>query len=243
MQSVRREEYKYYIGLDHVEHIESCLASLMSLDPACNNNTGQYAVRSLYFDTPDSKDLNEKMDGIIDREKFRIRTYPGTVLENIFKLERKSKIDSVIEKNSLKISKENALNFQNGIYNELFNLNNDFANYCYKKLKSEGYRPVVIVEYDRKAFTLPYCNIRITIDKNLATGNGNRDITCSDYCNTPVFLDGMAILEVKFEKYLPSHIQDYLSRFNLRRCAISKFSLSQLNIAVNPWSDELIRPF
>ena len=103
--TVRREEYKYYIGQSELGNVELALKSLMALDPSCDNPKGYYVVKSLYFDTPNSRDLDEKMDGIIDREKYRIRTYPNAKNEK-FKLEKKSKIDSVIEKNSLSISKK-----------------------------------------------------------------------------------------------------------------------------------------
>ena len=33
------------------------------------------------------------------------------------------------------------------------------------RFQSDGYRPVIIVEYDQQAYELPYCNIRVTIDK------------------------------------------------------------------------------
>ena len=143
--TVRREEYKY-IGQSELGNVELALKSLMALDPSCDNPKGYYVVKSLYFDTPNSRDLDEKMDGIIDREKYRIRTYPNAKNEK-FKLEKKSKIDSVIEKNSLSISKKKLLIFKMQFI-DLLKLKNKFANQCYK-FQSEGYRPVVIVEYDR----------------------------------------------------------------------------------------------
>ena len=62
---VRREEYKYYIGQSELTHVELALKSLMKLDPSCDNRKGFYTVKSLYFDTPNSRDLDEKMDGIL----------------------------------------------------------------------------------------------------------------------------------------------------------------------------------
>lgn len=241
--NIRREEYKYYIGLNQVTFLEKALESLMNLDEACNNFHKSYSVKSLYFDTPDDKDLNEKLDGIIDREKFRIRTYPSSNSLPMYKLEQKLKFDTVIQKVSLKIEPEHVKNIQDGNYKDMKGLNNDFADYCYNRFSSLGYRPKVIVEYDRTAFTLPFCNIRITIDKNLSTYNGGTDLMNASLSKTPIFLDGMAILEVKFEKYLPSYIQNALSKFNLKRCAISKFVHSRVHTIGNSWSDHLVRPF
>jgi len=240
---IRREEFKYYIGLDQIDRAKTILSSLMHLDKACENHNQSYLVKSLYFDTPDSKDLNEKLDGIIDREKFRIRTYPKSTLQEAYKLERKAKIDNVIEKTSLELSPETIINFQEGVYDEMLNLDNQFALNCYHTLHSKGYRPKIIVEYDRMAFTLPFCNIRVTIDMNLSTYNGGLDLQNEHLSKTPIYLDGMAILEIKFEKYFPSHIHDALAKLSLKRCAISKFVLSRVNIASDSWSDHLIRPF
>ena len=65
----------------------------------------------VYILTLQTLELRRKMDGIIDREKYRIRTCPNAKNEK-FKLEKKSKIDSVIEKNSLSISKKKLLIFK-----------------------------------------------------------------------------------------------------------------------------------
>ena len=40
-----------------------------------DKNDYSYTVTSLYFDTPYEDNFNEKVDGIISREKFRIRKY------------------------------------------------------------------------------------------------------------------------------------------------------------------------
>ena len=240
--TIRREEYKYYIGHSDLAHVEMALRSLMQLDPFCKNARGFYSVKSLYFDTPNSNDLDEKVDGIIEREKYRIRTYPNSNKAS-YKLEKKIKIDTVIKKTSLNISKTNTLNFQRSNFNDLLKIKDQFANQCYATFNTKGYRPVVIVEYDRQAFVLPYFNIRITIDQNLRTGNGQQDLTDNGYPCSQVFLDRMAILEVKFERYLPTFIQNFLSKFALKRSAISKFALCQVNTSNRPWTDPLNRPF
>ena len=53
--TVRREEYKYYIGQSELGNVELALKSLMALDPSCDNPKGYYVVKSLYFDTPNSR--------------------------------------------------------------------------------------------------------------------------------------------------------------------------------------------
>ena len=95
----------------------------------------------------------------------------------------------------------------NGDFSNLMANDDIFLNKAYSKLTSNGYKAAVIVEYDREAFTLPYGNIRITFDKNLRTYNSSKDLfelKKSSY--TPVYLDGVQILEVKFSVPLPEPI-------------------------------------
>ena len=50
---------------------------------------GRYEVHSLYFDTPDDRALREKLYGLRDKEKFRLRYYGGDV--SFVRLEKKIK--------------------------------------------------------------------------------------------------------------------------------------------------------
>lgn len=243
LAKIRREEFKYYLGLSLEEPLLRSLQSFMRLDPACENERGSYTVKSLYFDTPNSKDLTEKLDGIIEREKFRLRTYLSSTTEPVFKLERKCKVDNVIEKTSLRLSRAHAIALQSGDFDCLNELSDPFGDFCHQKFTSQGYRPRVVVEYDRTAFTLPFCNTRITLDSGLRSANGWVDIVSDRAPMVDIFLDRMSVLEVKFEKYLPVHIQELLSLYSLKRCAISKYVLCNAHLANGPWSDELVRPF
>ena len=54
---------------------------------------GKYFVRSLYFDTPSDTALREKLDGVNQREKFRIRYYNRD--PSLIHLEKKSKRNSL----------------------------------------------------------------------------------------------------------------------------------------------------
>lgn len=73
MRNVLREEKKRLISFEQRSDIEYRLASAMISDS--HNGDDGYLVRSLYFDTPDEKDYNEKLDGIELRRKLRLRTY------------------------------------------------------------------------------------------------------------------------------------------------------------------------
>lgn len=55
---------------------------------------GEYKIRSIYFDHYHDKALQEKLMGINNREKFRIRYYNDDV--SFIRLEKKSKDETVM---------------------------------------------------------------------------------------------------------------------------------------------------
>ena len=239
--SVKRQEYKYFINNADMYKLASILNSLMTLDEHANLKTKEYTVTSLYFETPDDEDLDEKIDGILVREKHRLRLYNHN--HSIIKLETKKRNGTVIAKDSAQIEIINALDLCSGCYNpEVFE--NKLAKLITTKLKSEAYRPRVIVEYDRQAYYLPYGDIRITFDKNLRTYNAYTNLLgLSNVAKTPVFLDDNQIMEIKFGVKLPSHILNVLETIPSTRSSISKYALCQRFTNHDPRKDYIVPPF
>ena len=69
-----RHELKYGIGYLQYLELRNRLRAVMRTD-ANTNVDGRYLVRSVYFDNYEDKALREKINGISEREKFRIRYY------------------------------------------------------------------------------------------------------------------------------------------------------------------------
>ena len=67
--------------------------------------TGQYMIRSLYFDDLADTCLNEKLDGIMNRDKYRIRYYNKDP-DSLINLEKKSKRGDICIKSSELLSKD-----------------------------------------------------------------------------------------------------------------------------------------
>ena len=80
-----------------------------------------------------SHDLNEKLDGLLVREKHRMRLYNHN---SIVKLETKKRNGTVIAKNSVQIEMNDAINLINGCYN-YDNFDNELAKLIIIKLKSK----------------------------------------------------------------------------------------------------------
>lgn len=239
--NIKRQEYKYFINNADVHRLTSMLKSLMLIDEFANAETKEYTVTSLYFETPDDDDLDEKLDGILVREKYRLRIYNNQ--NSTIKLETKKRNGTVISKDSAQIKASDARNLSNCLYNPS-DFDNELAKLICIKLKSKAYRPRVIVEYERQAYYLPYGNIRITFDKNLRTFNTHTDLfKLNEVARSPVFLNNNQILEVKFGEELPSYLLDILKTIPSIRSSISKYVLGQRYINHDPRKDYIVPVF
>ena len=71
-----RFEFKYILPKALRDEIEKEILFFMSLDPFTEGrNERKYEVRSLYFEDMVYSNYYEKIDGMENRAKFRIRTY------------------------------------------------------------------------------------------------------------------------------------------------------------------------
>ncbi len=68
---VYRNEIKHMISPVDKASICANMSTVAQLDPHTGSE-GKYLIRSLYFDNYSDKELREKIDGVNEREKFRI---------------------------------------------------------------------------------------------------------------------------------------------------------------------------
>ena len=107
-----RHEYKFQLDLCDYLTVRSRLRAVLSPDDHVDENQ-EYQIRSIYFDTPGDKALCEKVEGGNMREKFRIRFYNGDL--SLIKLEKKSKINDLCNKISVRLTKEEAAQILDGV--------------------------------------------------------------------------------------------------------------------------------
>ena len=88
MEKNFRHEYKFLISPNAARLLKLRLPHIMSRDPHAGP-TGQYTIRSLYFDDPNFTAFRDKVDGVDNRTKYRIRCYNGDTSR--CRLERKEK--------------------------------------------------------------------------------------------------------------------------------------------------------
>ena len=221
---VKRQELKYYVNSIEADRMRNLLKSMLLTDKNTKINNG-YLVSSLYFDNYDDSNLEEKLDGIFSRRKFRIRIYNKDY--SLIKLENKIKENNTISKVSSIITKEDSYNLCNLNFKNIKNRSKPL-NMMLTYLDVFKYRPKVIVEYKREAYYLPYNDIRITFDKNLSTYNNFTEINnIHNGASVPVINENMITLEVKFSNELPIHLKDLLSTLPASRASIGKFVIGQ----------------
>jgi hypothetical protein len=239
MNQVKRLELKYFFPSSEKITTIDLLSALMIPDPNNHNDLG-YKITSLYFDTLHDNDLNEKLDGVIYREKYRLRFYNNST--NSGKFEIKRKLNNCIEKISVNLNAKEI----HRICHSDFTVLEKFPETAYvsARMKYLCYSPKCIVSYNRMAFYLPINNIRVTIDSDLSTYGFETDITKIGLLTPiPIQKKGYEILEIKYENHLPSYIKNSLESKTCIRSSISKYSLSRLENNTEIYGDDPVIPF
>ena len=221
MEQNYRHEYKYLISRQSAELLKLRLPHVMRPDPHAGP-TGQYTIRSLYFDDVNFSAFEEKVSGVDNRTKFRIRCY--NYQDNYFKLEKKEKKGHLTRKTARRISRAEVLRLQKetGIPLER---DCDLAEELRLRNRQQGAVPVVLVDYDRTPFVSVYGNTRITLDENLRSIPYVHDIFAPGHPAMPVMEPDQVILEVKFDDFLPGYLDACLADIPKVPMAISKFAM------------------
>ncbi len=213
-----RHEYKYVVPYQVMLSLKKELGEVLIIDRG-----DSYKVRSLYFDSPDDIDYYDKQGGEMQRKKIRLRIYD--INDNYAKLEIKGKNDIHQLKESLLLSKNDALNIINGNYECLLEKSDDLAKRLYVYLKS-GYRPKVIIEYDRLAF-ITSTTTRITFDYNIKKSNDFDNFYTNNLNYFNLTDPTEIVLEVKFDRFLEPYISKILGKYISRYQSVSKYVMGR----------------
>lgn len=214
-----RHEWKIEVNRSDLGVLRQRLRAVMKSDPHAVN--GSYRIRSLYFDTPGDKALREKLDGVNRREKFRIRYYNEDL--TFIRLEKKSKLNGLGSKHSAALTAQQAQQIVDGQLDWMMDSGDDLIRELYSKMQWQGLGPRTIVDYTREPFVFAPGNVRVTLDYNIRTGLSGTDFLNPDCIMIPA-ADAPAILEVKWDAYLPDIIRDAVQLPGRRAAAFSKYA-------------------
>lgn len=216
-----RHELKYYINQGAYTLLSKKLSLTMEQDKYARKNGGEYFIRSLYYDDMDDSAFREKMDGIDNRDKFRIRIY--NMSDAAIKLECKHKEGGYIKKTSIMLSREEYERLRKGDYTFLLHRPEPFARRMFAEFATKPLRPRVIVDYMREAYTFPLQDVRITFDKDIRTAFRSTDIFNKHLPTYPALSGFDMVLEVKYNRFLPVHIRSLIQIASPIRSAASKY--------------------
>lgn len=227
-----KREYKFLAPIELLDDIRDDITPYVCYDKYAElREEKHYTVRSIYYDTPTFRCYDEKAEGLIVKKKYRIRGYDEEKETNTVFLEIKRKYENLVAKNRapLKWDRTKML-FSEQIFadqglacNDDFqeeNVQRFFYNYYRKKLL-----PTVLVSYEREAFYSKFdCTLRITIDKNIRSllypSLKSLYVDEAQYAMPRHF-----IFEVKFYRGLPLWIRSLVTRYELFRLSLSKYTI------------------
>ncbi len=218
-----RHEVKHEINNHDMLILRQRLRAVMKSDSHAVN--GQYEIRSLYFDNLYNKALREKLDGVNIREKYRIRLYNND--SSTIHLERKFKNGGLGYKTYANLTSEQAQAIANGDVEWMSHSTDALILGLYTRIRNEGLKAKVIVDYIREPFVFTPGNVRVTLDYGIRTS-----MSCTDFlnpdCVTIPIKDSPCILEVKWDNYLPDVIRDAIQLDSRQIAAFSKYAASRM---------------
>ena len=235
-----RFEIKYQISLRERDIILQYISHFMELDSHVKNNY-DYEVRTLYFDSRLRNFFYEKIDGIKNRVKLRIRYYPGYQYngKNQVFIELKRKKNQNVSKSRIIVPFEQVFNIINhntygakAIYDILSNQEKSTLREVWYLNKKYHLQPLCVVCYKRQ----PYISkrektFRLTFDTDVQIRNYNFDLSHGGGSKFIVPRKN-CIMELKFNNFIPNWAIKIIQGNNCMQDKISKYAngLTRMNM-------------
>lgn len=217
---VERHEEKYLLAPAQAEVLRGLLDGVLQRDRY--SAAGPYYIRSLYFDTAENGDYRDKLLGVSERRKLRLRLYDRQAAA--VKLEIKAKRAKTSHKQSAVLPRETALALVQGDPRPLL-AEGPAARAAYALYQGEGRAPAALIDYERTAWVFPVGRARITLDSHLRAAKSD-DLFGADVPMVGL-LDPMTVLEVKYDQPLPGWLKRLLSTVPGTLLSISKYALAR----------------
>lgn len=214
-----RHEEKYII--DYRQYVMLKNRALGALSPDPHGVMGSYTITSLYYDDHLDHALYEKLDGLPEHSKFRIRTYDFS--DSVIKLERKDKQGILTHKLDASITRDQ-IPLLKGTATDL----TAFPGKAYDlaaQIQAGDLRGVVTVRYRRDAFFHPGSDFRLTFDTGLEVIEPDEQALFSPAVRGLPVLDGNSvIMEIKYGDRIPTFARK-LTAVHCKQLSVSKYAL------------------
>ncbi len=220
-----RRERKYAISQTEYHILRGKLLHFMSRDPNAGSS-GKYRIRSTYFDNFSNRILNEKKEGYLNRDKYRVRIYEKR--DHYINLERKSKRNNLTFKSKCMVTRREFEKWRIGDIDWMEHDERPLIRDLYTEMKYNQIKPTTVVDYEREPLIYPFGNVRITFDSKIQSSLYNTDMFHKQLPMVDVLEPNLIILEVKYDEYLPEIIKHLLQLSDTRQEAYSKYQLSRM---------------
>lgn len=219
-----RHEYKYPMTKGQILMEDAKLSGIAHKDSHAGS-AGFYNIRSLYFDDYYDSCYMDNVNGVDNREKYRIRIY-NCSRERI-SLELKQKIHGKTRKSSCLITSKQCEELIKGNIPSTIDQAQQVLQKLAYLMAVRLMRPVVIVEYDRVPYVYRQqdANVRITFDSNIISIPEPEAFFDPNASGRGVLPEGTALMEVKFDSFLPDEIYGILQLNGLQASTFSKYYL------------------
>lgn len=219
-----RHEEKYIIDYQQYAMLKSRIQSV--LIPDSHGDHGTYVITSLYYDDHMDNALAEKLDGLPDHSKFRIRTYGCS--DAVIHLERKDKHGIITHKISADLTKGQVADMLDGQFD--LNAFSGSAFDLVAQMQSQKLVPTVAVRYRRDAYVYPGTDLRLTFDTDLEALEPDPQALFSPaFSGVPVLDRNSIIMEIKYGSKLPAFLRK-LTNVSCQQLSVSKYALCRERI-------------
>jgi len=180
-----------------------------------SHSGGIYEVNNLYLDDKYDTCYNEKMLGSYVRDKYRIRFYNNDL--SFIRFENKHKEGDLSYKASVVMTEDKYHEVTQGNMGFFLESHNPLRQKVATLHRLRQMRVASVYSYTREAYVYKPGNVRVTFDSNIRSDT----LLPEPYRGAPPGAGGM--MEVKFDRYLPSVIKEMLDGLQLIQTAMSKY--------------------
>lgn len=223
-----RFELKYMPSLQAAEEIKKTLCRYLVPD---EHGHGRYGLTSLYYDSPDLRCYQEKVDGLRVRRKLRIRYYESEAVFSeatpVF-VEIKQRVDRVTQKRRAILPYAQALRLCNDRQIPAHEAEDRAViEEIYVFLWQYNLLPTSIVHYERQAFigTEYDLGLRVTFDTSL-TFQVHPLHLHEQTSSLPMLPTDRVVMEIKINERMPTWLTGLIRAHALQTVRVSKYCCS-----------------
>lgn len=218
-----RYECKYRIPAKEAQPLLEWIAMRMRPDDFGEGGSASYSVHSLYLDDNRWSIYDDTRTGAFDRFKLRARTYGFTPGHNVF-LEVKRREGELMWKTRAEVPRGEAIRILLGEAPRNLAWTPALEAFRAESDRRQAF-PRVWVTYRRDAWVGEDRGklVRITFDSNICCAPPTPDLSEPPRWHPLPEVEGVIILELKYNGSYPGWVADMIRQFELERKSMSKY--------------------